>query len=71
MAEKWKAGDVVRLKSGGVPMTVRSVEGEMALCQWFEKGELQSMKFHQDMLTRAAGSASAKATADEGLGLKT
>jgi uncharacterized protein YodC (DUF2158 family) len=38
----FKVGDVVRLKSGGAPMTVsklfNSAEGrEMAQCTWFDK----------------------------------
>jgi uncharacterized protein YodC (DUF2158 family) len=31
-----RAGDVVRLKSGGPAMTVESMGGEKALCVWFE-----------------------------------
>ncbi|WP_353176170.1 DUF2158 domain-containing protein [Salinisphaera sp. T5B8] len=36
MSESFKAGDVVQLKSGGVPMTVEEVEGENISCVWFE-----------------------------------
>lgn len=36
MAGQIKAGDVVRLKSGGPDMTVEKVEGTSAVCDWFD-----------------------------------
>lgn len=30
-------GCVVRLKHGGVPMTVESIEDDVALCVWFDE----------------------------------
>ena len=39
MAEQFKAGDVVQLKSGGPKMTIREIEnwdgGPRAWCKWF------------------------------------
>lgn len=37
---KWKVGDVVRLKSGGPPMTVTEITGmaeDYVVCMWFVK----------------------------------
>lgn len=34
---KIKPGDVVRLKSGGPPMTAGSLEGDVVLCFWFSE----------------------------------
>jgi uncharacterized protein YodC (DUF2158 family) len=45
--EGLKAGDVVRLKSGGPKMTVQGegdFEGQI-LCQWFDKGEVKIGSF--------------------------
>jgi len=40
MAEQFKAGDVVQLKSGGPKMTIREIEewdgGPRAWCKWFQ-----------------------------------
>lgn len=53
MSEKIEAGSVVQLKSGGSPMTVRSVDTEgqgdpnilFVWCDWFEKGNMKSGHF--------------------------
>ncbi len=45
---KIKSGDVVRLKSGGPPMTVGSLYGSdtsHAVCQWFEGPDLRQGEF--------------------------
>jgi uncharacterized protein YodC (DUF2158 family) len=41
------AGDLVRLRSGGPPLTVKSVEGNWVICTWWneEYGAFQSAAF--------------------------
>ena len=39
------AGDVVVLKSGGLPMTVEWVDSPIAYCTWFEKTKKFSDRF--------------------------
>ena len=53
MAQKFKIGDVVGLKSGGPPMTVanyHSTENEIVFCKWFAGKNLEEEYFHQDAL---------------------
>ncbi len=57
MADEFKAGDVVQLKSGGPKMTITSV-GEyygtpMIYCMWFDGPKEQSGKFPPDTLKLA------------------
>jgi uncharacterized protein YodC (DUF2158 family) len=59
MTTRYEIGDVVRLKSGGQPMTVNQVgpvafaPGVWLICQWFDqKGELRQEMFHEDMVLR-------------------
>ena len=33
--EKFKPGDVVSLRSGGPRMTIATVDGQSAFCEWF------------------------------------
>ncbi len=52
---EFKPGDVVRLKSGGPPMTCEEGPNEngFVCCIWFEKnGRAQSRCFFVDVLTR-------------------
>jgi uncharacterized protein YodC (DUF2158 family) len=35
----FKAGDVVRLQSGGSQMTVQNVDGDRISCIWWENGD--------------------------------
>lgn len=44
--EQFKPGDVVCLKSGGPLMTIATVEGQGAFCEWFtDDQQLQSRTF--------------------------
>ena len=43
--EKFEAGDVVRLKTGGPPMVVRAVSGDTAYCQWYAGVDLHQGTF--------------------------
>ncbi len=49
MAEQFKSGDVVQLKSGGPKMTIAKLhewQGQMeANCDWFEGTKMQSGSF--------------------------
>ncbi|HZN47679.1 MAG TPA: DUF2158 domain-containing protein [Ramlibacter sp.] len=42
---EFEAGDIVRLKSGGPPMVVRSVGGDTAYCQWYAGVDLHQGTF--------------------------
>jgi uncharacterized protein YodC (DUF2158 family) len=53
--EEFKPGDVVRLKSGGPPMTCESGPNEDGLvtCQWFDKnGRIEGRRFYPAVLVR-------------------
>lgn len=58
-----KAGDVVKLKSGGPKMTVESTASNPAgvLCTWFDKAEKKSSCFQPEAL-EAVGKKAKKAT---------
>ena len=44
--EQFKPGDVVILKSGGPRMTIATIEGRSALCEWFSDDQhAQSKSF--------------------------
>jgi uncharacterized protein YodC (DUF2158 family) len=59
MEKQWKAGDKVRLVSGGPEMTVHSqvtteFEGESVHCQWFDKeGKIHRDNFAPESLVGA------------------
>jgi uncharacterized protein YodC (DUF2158 family) len=42
MAEQWKVGDVVQLKSGGPIMTVLSTGSQGCRCSWFDHAQKPS-----------------------------
>ncbi|ASV98192.1 YodC family protein [Paraburkholderia aromaticivorans] len=57
----YRAGDVLKLKSGGRPMTatwsgpVLFASGNWLICQWFnDAGELQQEMFPEETLERAS-----------------
>ena len=54
MAEGFKAGDVVQLKSGGPAMTVENYEPPQAHCVWFVDREFRRAVFKLDALVGAA-----------------
>lgn len=68
MAHKWKAGDVVRLKSGSMPMTVEAYDetGNYKVfgvrCVWFSVNIAFARPerdcFHEDALELSKGDAS-------------
>jgi uncharacterized protein YodC (DUF2158 family) len=46
MTEEFKAGDTVRLKSGGPLMTIQEIDGAgFATCDWFTKGKREQGVF--------------------------
>jgi uncharacterized protein YodC (DUF2158 family) len=46
METEMKVGDVVRLKSSSPRMTVKSIDGDQAICQWFtDKKEHKEDRF--------------------------
>lgn len=50
--EQIHAGDVVMLKSGGPPMTVRWVEEKEAFCDWFDGKNDKSARYMIWQLTK-------------------
>ena len=54
MAQQFKVGDVVRLKSGGVRMTVELIDGDAVLCVWFDKNDLKRGGFPSETLEAVA-----------------
>ena len=53
MAEKFKIGDIVQLKSGGPKMTVNSVTMETIYCAWFAGAKRESASFSAEALVMA------------------
>ncbi len=52
MAETFKPGDVVRLKSGGPQMTVSRVDNGRVLCEWFADKKHEHAFFDVAVLVR-------------------
>ncbi|HEY0822462.1 MAG TPA: DUF2158 domain-containing protein [Ramlibacter sp.] len=44
-SDRFEAGDIVRLKSGGPPMVVRAASGDTAYCQWYAGVDLHQGTF--------------------------
>ena len=54
MTQQFKTGDLVQLKSGGPPMTVRELASEgVYLCMWFSGPTLKNGSFPPDSLKAA------------------
>ena len=53
MADQFKPGDVVTLKSGGPPMTVTKREGGRVWCEWFDGKATQGRYFDEIALRPA------------------
>jgi uncharacterized protein YodC (DUF2158 family) len=51
--ETIKAGDVVKLRSGGPSMTVSWIENDEAYCEWFLANKLEGAKFNLTSLVKA------------------
>ncbi len=49
-----KAGDVVKLKSGGPQMTVEDTDGQRVKVVWMEKGKVMTRTFETAILKHAA-----------------
>jgi uncharacterized protein YodC (DUF2158 family) len=54
MADAFKPGDVVQLKSGGPKMTVSSLEegGKRVYCRWFAGSKMEGGYFGSDILVK-------------------
>ena len=49
-------GSTVRLKSGGLLMTVREVDGDIVRCDWFDKeGRLRNAEFRVCQVNEDSG----------------
>ncbi len=54
MADTFKLGDTVQLKSGGPVMTVEEINEKTGiLCQWFSEKEIKRARFRPETLTKA------------------
>lgn len=50
---KFKVGDIVKLKSGGPALTVEEIRGDTVLVFWFDKLKLKKTDFKAAMLEAA------------------
>jgi uncharacterized protein YodC (DUF2158 family) len=53
MADTYKTGEIVQLKSGGPKMTVAGTVGGRIACQWFAGSKLEQGVFQIDTLVKA------------------
>lgn len=49
----FKPGDLVVLKSGGPEMTVKQLNSEDVICQWFAGKKLEQGRFNEDSLIKS------------------
>jgi len=54
MAQGFKTGDLVKLKSGGPVMTVKFAEDQKVWCVWFQGEKYSGEEFRPDMLVTTA-----------------
>ena len=47
MVNGLKPGDLVRLRSGSFPMTIRDIEGDTAFCVWRDGVDEYSLDCHE------------------------
>jgi len=56
MKDELSIGDIVELKSGGPPMTVREIESDTVTCIWFDdRHQLQESAFDLLLIRDAIG----------------
>lgn len=51
--DKFRVGDVVKLKSGGIYMTVRCSDrnnAQKVYCDWYQKKKIETKAFYEDQL---------------------
>lgn len=67
----YKAGDIVKLKSGGPSMTVDKINNNKVSCVWFKDERLKTAVFRKDTLELVEGAKKpvAKSTAKNSEGL--
>lgn len=63
---KFKVGDVVKLKGSFTPITVSSTNENEVLCQWFDGFDLRSNGFNEEQLELIAANEQRKAMKEEG-----
>jgi uncharacterized protein YodC (DUF2158 family) len=52
MADAFKVGDVVQLKSGGPQMTVKFLDGDDVICMWFDGKRTLDERFPAETLAK-------------------
>ena len=52
MADDFKPGDTVMLKSGGPHMTVTKVDGDRVWCEWFDEKKKPTGRYFEKVILR-------------------